>query len=235
VLDTAPHLDTLGIFARTLDLLVAADAVLTEDSAVVPGRERLAIGLCRSPVWDNASAEMQTAFFDFAQSLRSAGHLVEERELASPFTELSGAQALIHRREAWMELGHIARDHPEQVSPEFLDLMEQGAKDSEADYHAALEIQRDCQEQMPSLFAGVDMLLVPGARSVAPEGIAATGDPVFQRIWTALGVPCLGFPVAWRADGLPLGLQIIGAAGADRQLLADAHSILVHAALREPF
>ena len=66
-------------------------------------------------------------------------------------------------------------------------------------------------------------------RTVQPEAIT----PAFQRIWTALGLPCLGFPAAWTADGLPLGLQIVGAAHADRQLLADTRTIMPHAALKE--
>ena len=132
-----------------------------------------------------------------------------------------------------MEMGHIARDHPDEVSPEFHDMIAQGAAESVEAYNAALNLQRACLTQVPSLFAGVDMLLVPGATGAAPEGLSSTGDPAFQRIWTALGLPCLGFPVAWRSDGLPLGLQIIGTAGADKKLLADAKTILTHAALRE--
>jgi Asp-tRNA(Asn)/Glu-tRNA(Gln) amidotransferase A subunit family amidase len=83
------------------------------------------------------------------------------------------------------------------------------------------------------MFADLDLLLAPGAPGVAPEGLDSTGDPAFQRIWTAVGAPCLGFPAAWREDGLPLGLQIIAKPGADRQLLSDAATILAHAALKE--
>ncbi len=77
------------------------------------------------------------------------------------------------------------------------------------------------------------MLLVPGATGAAPPGLSATGNPAFQRIWTALGVPCLGFPAEWRADGLPLGLQIIGAPGTDRALLANAQILKAQMALKE--
>ena len=233
VLDTAPHLDTLGLYARTLDMLVAADAVLADEDALPAPQSHLAIGLCRSPGWPLASAEMQAAFLAFADRLRSAGHDVAERELPAVFDGLPAAQALIHRREAWMEMGHILRDHPDRVSPEFRDMLEQGAPESDDDYATALDLQRACIALIPQIFRGVDMLLVPGATGAAPEGLTATGDPAFQRIWTALGVPCLGFPAAWRDDGLPLGLQIVGAAGADRKLLADARTILPLAALKE--
>src|SRR2546422_6887197 len=36
---------------------------------------------------------------------------------------------------------------------------------------------------------------LPISTGEAPEGLAATGDPVFCRIWTLLGVPCISLPV----------------------------------------
>lgn len=233
VLETSPSLDTLGVFARTLDILLAADAVLAEDAAMPPAKARLTVGLCRSPAWEEASAEMQAAFMAFAGSLRAAGHAVIERALPEPFARLGAAQALIHRREAAVALGHIRRDHPGRVSREFTAMIDEGAGESEADYQAALALLGECKALVPEVFAGVDMLLVPGATGAAPEGLGATGNPAFQRIWTAIGAPCLGFPAQWREDGLPLGLQVIGAPGRDRQLLCDAQAIVALAAPRE--
>jgi Asp-tRNA(Asn)/Glu-tRNA(Gln) amidotransferase A subunit family amidase len=112
-------------------------------------------------------------------------------------------------------------------------MIDGGAAESEADYQAALALQRECKALASEVFQGVDLLLVPGAPGAAPEGLTATGDPVFQRIWTALGAPCFGFPAAWRSDGLPLGLQVIGAPGTDRQLLSNARAIAALAAIRE--
>jgi Asp-tRNA(Asn)/Glu-tRNA(Gln) amidotransferase A subunit family amidase len=68
-------------------------------------------------------------------------------------------------------------------------------------------------------------LLAPSALGTAPHGLASTGDPVFCRPWTALGVPTLGFP-AGTADGLPLGLQLIGREGTDQRVLAQAAHLL---------
>ncbi len=233
VLETAPSLDTLGLFGRDLAVIAAADAVLSGEDAVPSASASLTVGLCRSPAWDAASAEMQAAFLAFGESLRAAGHVVLDRDLPAPFEGLIAAQQLIHRREAWMVMGHIRRDHADHVSPAFIAMIDAGAAESEADYQAALGVQRECKVLAGEVFAGADLLLVPGAPGAAPEGLSATGDPVFQRIWTALGAPCFGFPAAWRADGLPLGLQVIGAPGTDRQLLSNARAIAALAAIRE--
>ena len=233
VLETSPSLDTLGLFARSLPVLVAADSVLSGEAELPEPAPVLSIGLCRSPAWPQAGAEMQDAFLAFADRLAAAGHRVGEASLPEPFARLSDAQALIHRREAARAMGHIRDAWPDAVSPTFAAMIAAGEAESEADYQAALALQRACKALLPEVFAGCDLLLVPGATGAAPAGLGTTGDPAFQRIWTAVGTPCLGFPGAWRDDGLPLGLQIIGAPGADRKLLADAGTIVAFATLKE--
>lgn len=233
VLDTAPSLDTLGLFARDLDLLVAADAVLTGAGALPAPHAPLRVALCRMPTWDQASGEMQDTAIEFAARLHEAGCELSEVTLPEPFTRLQDAQLLIHRTEAADVLGAIRREHPDEVSAEFRAMIDAGAATDPADYAAARALQEECKALLPTIFADVDLLLAPGAPGAAPEGTGATGDPMFQRIWTATGAPCLGFPGAWRADGLPLGLQVIGLPGTDRQLLADARTIIAHAALKE--
>jgi len=233
VLETAPSLDTLGLFARDPAILIAADAVLSGEDVVPPAAASLRVGLCRSPAWIDASADMQAAFLAFAETLRAAGHMVFDRALPEPFDRLIAAQILIHRREASMVMGHIRRDHAAVVSPAFIAMIDAGAAESEADYQAALALQQECKALTGEVFDGADLLLVPGATGAAPLGLAATGDPVFQRIWTALGAPCFGFPAGWQSDGLPLGLQVIGAPGHDRQMLSNIMAIAALAAPRE--
>lgn len=230
VLETAPHLDTLGFFARSLDDIRRVDAVLAADDSDPPAIVAPVIGLCRSPAWDEADAAMQQAFTDFADTLRNAGLTIVERALPNAFAGLTAAQVLLHRHEAFHALGHIRRDHPDTVSTVFRDFIDAGAADTPADYADALAVQAQCKRLLADVFDGVDMLLVPGATGPAPQGIGATGNPAFQRIWTALGVPCLGFPVRWTDAGLPLGLQLIGPQGQDRAFLAAAAAVLAHAA-----
>jgi aspartyl-tRNA(Asn)/glutamyl-tRNA(Gln) amidotransferase subunit A len=44
------------------------------------------------------------------------------------------------------------------------------------------------------------------------------------RWFNALGLPAISVPCGFTKDGLPIGLQIIGRAGADAQVLALAHA-----------
>ena len=68
-----------------------------------------------------------------------------------------------------------------------------------------------------------DFLLTPPARGEAPKGLSSTGDAVFNRAWTLLGVPCVTLPFGAGPQGLPLGVQLVGAMDGDSALLAHAH------------
>ena len=69
---------------------------------------------------------------------------------------------------------------------------------------------------------GFDLLLTPSARGEAPQGLASTGDSLFNRVWTLLGVPCVTLPWGSGPQGLPLGMQLVAAIEQDTALLAHA-------------
>jgi Asp-tRNA(Asn)/Glu-tRNA(Gln) amidotransferase A subunit family amidase len=88
-------------------------------------------------------------------------------------------------------------------------LLDAGLAITHERYDAAQMLARNCRRTLGDVFADCDVLLAPSATGAAPEGTATTGDPLFNRIWTLLRVPCVNIPVATAADGLPLGLQVI--------------------------
>jgi len=65
----------------------------------------------------------------------------------------------------------------------------------------------------------VDVWIAPAAPGPAPEGIDSTGDPAMNAPWTYAGLPAVSLP-AGTVDGLPIGLQCVGAGGEDERLLA---------------
>ena len=71
-----------------------------------------------------------------------------------------------------------------------------------------------------------DFLLTPAAAGEAPTGLDLTGTAAFNRAWTLLGVPCVTVPAYTGSQGLPIGVQIVGAYGADRDTLMWAASTL---------
>ena len=63
-------------------------------------------------------------------------------------------------------------------------------------------------------------MLVPAAPGEAPQGLGYTGNPVFNRMWTLLGTPCVSLPAIWGDSGLPTGVQLVGRIGDDARLMA---------------
>jgi Asp-tRNA(Asn)/Glu-tRNA(Gln) amidotransferase A subunit family amidase len=71
-----------------------------------------------------------------------------------------------------------------------------------------------------------DAIITPSAAGIAPLGIEATGNPLFCSLWTLVGYPALNLPLLGNADGLPIGVQLIGAPGRDERLLRTARTMI---------
>jgi Asp-tRNA(Asn)/Glu-tRNA(Gln) amidotransferase A subunit family amidase len=73
-----------------------------------------------------------------------------------------------------------------------------------------------------SWLAPFDALCAPSAPGPAPEGLGTTGDPSCCTLASLLGFPAISLPVGRSAGGLPLGMQLVGLAGDDDDLLSVA-------------
>ena len=71
----------------------------------------------------------------------------------------------------------------------------------------------------------VDAVLGLSAPGVAPSGLQTQGMATFNRLWTALQVPCITMPALWSAEGLPMGLQLTHCRYEDHRLLEVAASL----------
>ena len=74
-------------------------------------------------------------------------------------------------------------------------------------------------------FEEVDVLLTLSAPGAAPKGLASTGDPRFNRVWTLMGTPCVNIPAYVAEGGLPVGVQVIAGYGDDAKALAAARFV----------
>ena len=216
-------LDTIGVFARDV-----ADAALFVGA--LTGRELLPtaiasaprIGVCRTWEWDQAAPEARQAFDDAAVRLSAAGAKVHEVALPADFSGLAAAQTEIMVYEVAQAFAHERRVHNDKLSAKLRELIAQGAAVTPQRYDQHRLLARRCRQQMVDLFRDADILIAPSAPGEAPEGLAATGNPVFNRIWTLLGTPCVHLPCGLGPRGLPVGVQAVGPFGADRETLAAA-------------
>jgi Asp-tRNA(Asn)/Glu-tRNA(Gln) amidotransferase A subunit family amidase len=219
---TSHTMDTLGAFARALPDLLLLDSVLAPGGAEVALSGR-AVLVAKTPAWELASPAMRAALEDCAAALARAGLTVREAVLPAEVERVWHIQSAIHARDVHDLLGPVARAHP--VSNALRALVARGAAIGDAEHAANLAVLAAAKAQLPALFEGVAAIVSPAATGIAPKGLESTGDPAFSRIWTAVGTPCVGF--AWgHEQGLPLGLQFIGAPHTDRALLHLAIDLL---------
>ncbi|MEI8144627.1 MAG: amidase family protein, partial [Alphaproteobacteria bacterium] len=68
-------------------------------------------------------------------------------------------------------------------------------------------------------------ILTPSSAGPAPRGLESTGDPIFNSFWTYMGTPAVSLPLL-EADGLPIGVQIVGARRDDGRLLRTGRQLV---------
>ena len=109
--------------------------------------------------------------------------------------------------------------------------IESGREVRALDYLRALARIPQLNESFDELFAQrYDAILTPAAAGTAPEGLDSTGDPAFCTLWTLCGMPALSVPLMQGANGLPLGVQLVGPRHGDARLLRTARWLVTHVA-----
>ncbi len=76
------------------------------------------------------------------------------------------------------------------------------------------------------VFDDYDIIITPATTGEAPAGLDATGNPVFNSLWTFCGTPSITLPLMEGPSGLPLGVQVVGPRGDDARLLRNANWLM---------
>ncbi len=216
-------LDTVGVFGRSAEDLALALRVLSGKDTGKDVSKKPRVGLCRTPRWDLAEAASQENLEKAARSLAAAGAQVKDFELPAGSDQLFDRHKVIMGYETARSLAWEYRTHPKEISATLRPRLDEGWAVTRAEYDAMRETARRCRRALAEQMKDVDFLLTPSASGEAPLlSAATTGDPVFNRAWTLLGVPCVTLPCGRGAAGLPLGVQLVGAFDADQPLLAWA-------------
>jgi len=222
----APSLDTLGCFARDIADIELLRSVLTGGAyrPLEAPAARLRVRVYRSADWPQAQASSQRAVLAVADALRHDADIRDVDPLLDA-QAATDAQRVIMAFESAQSLGHEYRAHRAALSARVTELLETGMNIGYAHYLSAQHDAARARDALRVALADCDVLITPAAPGEAPVGLEGTGDPVFNRLWTMLGVPAVTVPVASGPNGMPIGVQLIGAWDRDRELLAIAHRI----------
>ncbi|MER7850166.1 amidase [Kitasatospora sp. NPDC096077] len=239
VIPNAPSFDTLGVFTADLAGAALAASLLCDDwrsagdAGVDGGGDGAGAGsapVCGvpdGPYLERAEPAARRAFEEQLTRLERAGVTVRRVPLFPDFAEVTRQLQTINRFE-------LARSHADWFArfgglyrPETVASIRVGQGVAAEDRASALQFRERLRERVAAAAgaAGVDLWLAPSATGGAPEGLHGTGDAVMSLPWSFLGLPALSLPAGRTPDGLPLGLQLVGAAGEDERLLARAASV----------
>jgi len=229
-------LDTVGGFARSVRDVALLGSVLLGDArlaALAHDPDQAAtneaagraprIGMCRTPQWAQADADTQAAWTAAAAVLAPQAAALAEVALPDSLGDLIDLQKQVMAFETARALSHERVRHRDRLSERLRTLLDEGLAIPGAEHTARLIRRAQARHSVGALFEQWDVLLAPSATGEAPAGLGATGDPVFCRTWTLLGLPCVHLPFTRGQRGLPVGLQLIGRWGHDHQLLQAAH------------
>lgn len=218
----AESMDSLGVLARCPADIVLMRSVLlgaAETATLEPLANAPRLGICRTAQWPLVDPCARVAVDSAAEALCRAGARVREVVLPGHFATLVDDQKTIMAHEAARNYIFETTRFADTLSDGFRALTHEGGKIGRERYRDALQRTAIAALEFESLVCDCDALITPAAIGEAPLGATGTGDPVMSRMWTALRVPALAVPFAKGPHGLPIGLQLIAARGADRLLL----------------
>lgn len=222
----SPTLDQVGVFANDVaDAALFAAVLMDEPSlqgaAVASARVPRLAALARFS-WCETAPEAAAHFEATLQRLEAAGAIVDRIELPSALADAQAVHRCIMRYEAARELMQARAQQAELLSPVLREAVDEGAAFEVTQYRDALARRAAMAEAADDLCADYDAVLSPPAADAAPRGLQSTGDPSFATLWTLVGVPSISIPSGWSQAGLPFGLQLAVANGADAALLGIA-------------
>ena len=118
---------------------------------------------------------------------------------------------------AYHATDHLAQ--PDAYRPNLRALIETGALVPAAMYLQAQRLREELRRQALAMLDGLDCLVMPSVVGTAPAGLAWTGSRTFQSPWSLFGMPSLSIPGGLSREGLPYGVQLIGAVDGDYGVL----------------
>ena len=225
VVPVAEHLDHPGPMARCVtDLAIllntirdTSDAASTNSAAVNPPRVGWVHGLFDELLDEDARSAVERT----VDTLSAAGARIIDVDLPDDFDGVLECHGIIMAVEAAQTHHDHFAANPADYSPNVRGLVERGMAMPRSIFAAALDHQQDLCRDVGDCFRDVDVLICPATTGTAPD-LTTTGSPAMNSPWSYTGLPTVSIPTHCAANGLPLGVQLVGRIKDDSTLLNSA-------------
>ena len=230
----APSFDTVGWFARDPDLLALIGRILLGQSWVrtEPPMRLLVPQEALDQLTPAARAAVVRAVETISQGLGIPATTHRLSEDGIDLEQLVGLFRRIQGREVWRAHGAWIRAVNPTLGPGVRERFQAAAAVAETDGSADDAARQGVRQVMQGFLGGGGLMLLPTAPGASPM----VNTPLLELdVWrgrvialtclaSLAGVPQVTMPLAEEA-GCPLGVSILGAAGADELVLAAAMSV----------
>jgi len=187
--------------------------------------------------WEKTAPEARDAFDALCTRLAQAGitigdagELPEGRALAADLDAAAHALTVISDYESrWPLIMYLQEpDAAEKFSPRVIERGLARDKWSRKDYENALRFRHAYRDKLRACHAEGRFFISPSATGPAPSGTSDTGSSVYQWGSSLAGNPVCSLPLM-HAEGLPLGLELLGFEGEEARLMAAARAVITAA------
>jgi Asp-tRNA(Asn)/Glu-tRNA(Gln) amidotransferase A subunit family amidase len=220
-------LDTVGLFAAGVRDLAHGLSAMTNRPELLSdaATRRPRIGIVTQDFAGAPEAAGDDAVRTAASAAERAGAAIGGLALPEIVAEAWRMQPTVQDFEAHQALAWEYREHRDAMPPLLGAKLDETKGIQPAAYDEARRIAKRARDALAEIFRDVDALLTFSAPGAAPKGLASTGDPRFNRLWTLMGVPCVNIPATIADGGLPVGVQVIARFGDDAGALAAARFV----------
>lgn len=234
IIPLSVSLDHAGPIARSVeDAAILLDAITdpptTSRKAIKVGIENFVVGIPREYFFDDLDPEVAAAVEKAVVQIGALAAGV--RELHLPVDEdrtLQAAEAYAYHRER-------VASCPDLYQPETLRRIRTGENISESEYRQALANLQQARREIAEQFEEIDVVVMPTTPIPAPRIAELMKDPSLLRpaellllrntrpvnVW---GLPAISLPCGFTAQGVPIGLQIVGSPGGEAKVLRAAYA-----------
>lgn len=233
----ATSLDTVGPLARYAEECEVLFNVLdgkTQPLTTLPELAGLRIGLLQD-VHQQVQPDVAAAYDQMVQWFSAAGARCQTLSVTG-LDQAVNALVLINLAEpASLHAAWLA-ERPQEYGADVRKLLQAGLAISAVEYLQAQRFRTGLRMQLLQHLNQVDVILVPTLPFTAPhKGLEAiqmgdreesvlTGNMRYNALASLSALPAISHPAGFDRDGMPIGMQMIGRDGAERQLLALARA-----------
>ncbi len=217
----ADSVEHIGYFTQDVPGIALLSSLLCSNWQTVTPEALPVLGVPDGPYLSQASKEARDVFEMQLAVLQKAGYTVRH---VPTFADIEG----VNRRHTRLVFAEMAQMHSSWFKqyealyrPRTAAALREGQTVGNEELTEARQGRVAVRNELEALMAQakIDLWVSPATTGPAPEGLDSTGSPIMNLPWTYVGMPAITLPGGRAANGLPLGLQCVGAAMADEYLL----------------